>query len=214
MDECKPLLVGLTVECGLDIGTTLIFTGLYNVATAFMFDIPMPLQPMKTIAAVAISDPAMNVAQIVSGGGDATTPPKTFSRLIILLLRVQLTPGCMRKPPLNGGMFVSVVVLFLGATGLIDTFNRITPRAVIHGRACFSKAVAFYEYFNSGVPRPCFRGCPPSPRRHQTRFESSFPELASQDTTSSGPAEGFWDTTVLGCHITRWRPPALPAWPP
>ena len=44
-----PLLVGLTVQCGLDVGTTLVFTGLYNLATALVFDVPMPLQPMLPI---------------------------------------------------------------------------------------------------------------------------------------------------------------------
>ena len=44
-----PLLLGLSITQGLDLGTTLIFTGVYNVFTGFLFGIPMPLQPMKTI---------------------------------------------------------------------------------------------------------------------------------------------------------------------
>ena len=93
-----PLLVGLTVESGLDVGTTLIVTGVYNLVTAICFDVPMPVQPMKTIAAVALSDDAVTVSQIVAAGA-----------------------------------FVSAAVFFLGATGLIDTFNRVVPRAVVHG---------------------------------------------------------------------------------
>jgi predicted benzoate:H+ symporter BenE len=93
-----PLLVGLTVESGLDVGTTLVVTGVYNLITAMVFDVPMPVQPMKTIAAVALADPSITVPQIVAAG-----------------------------------MFVSLVVFFLGATGLIDTFNRVVPRAVVHG---------------------------------------------------------------------------------
>ena len=73
-----PLLVGLTAECGLDVGTTLVFTGLYNLATALAFDVPMPLQPMKTIAAVAMTDPPMDVPQIVAAGG--------FVALVVLVL--------------------------------------------------------------------------------------------------------------------------------
>lgn len=73
-----PLLVGLTAECGLDVGTTLVFTGLYNLATALAFDVPMPLQPMKTIAAVAMMDPPMDVPQIVAAGG--------FVALVVLVL--------------------------------------------------------------------------------------------------------------------------------
>ena len=63
-----PLLVGLTVESGLDVGTTLIVTGVYNLVTAICFDVPMPVQPMKTIAAVALSDDAVTVSQIVAAG--------------------------------------------------------------------------------------------------------------------------------------------------
>lgn len=93
-----PLLVGLTVESGLDAGTTLIVTGVYNLITALCFDVPMPVQPMKTIAAVALSDASVTVPQIVAAGA-----------------------------------FVSAAVFFLGVTGLIDTFNRVVPRAVVHG---------------------------------------------------------------------------------
>ena len=93
-----PLLVGLTVESGLDVGTTLIATGVYNLVTAMCFDVPMPVQPMKTIAAVALSDETVTVPQIVAAGA-----------------------------------FVSAVVFVLGLTGLIDAFNRIVPRAVVHG---------------------------------------------------------------------------------
>lgn len=108
-----PLLVGLTVECGLDIGTTLIFTGLYNVATALMFDVPMPLQPMKTIAAVALSSSSSSSSASSSGGGGG---------------------GGMTVPEIvAAGIFVSVVVMALGIFGLMDTFNRVTPKAVIHG---------------------------------------------------------------------------------
>ena len=93
-----PLLVGLTVESGLDAGTTLIVTGVYNLITALCFDVPMPVQPMKTIAAVALSDASVTVPQIVAAG-----------------------------------VFVSAAVFGLGVTGLIDTFNKIVPRAVVHG---------------------------------------------------------------------------------
>ena len=51
-----PLLVGLSVTQGLDAGTTLIYAGVYNVLCGFWFEIPMPLQPMKTIATVALSE--------------------------------------------------------------------------------------------------------------------------------------------------------------
>ena len=104
--------VGLTQAVGLDLGTTLIFTGtteclpcplgrlrappgtvvragVYNIATGCLFDIPMPVQPMKAIAAVAIASPSFDLAQVMAAG-----------------------------------IFVGAVVLVLGATRLIDAFHR------------------------------------------------------------------------------------------
>eukprot|EP00250_Pteridium_aquilinum_P020024 c24673_g2_i1 orf=200-1627(+) len=64
-----PIAIALTLVNGLDLGTTLIFTGAYNIATGLIFGVPMPVQPMKSIAAVAISqsDP-LSVTQIAAAG--------------------------------------------------------------------------------------------------------------------------------------------------
>lgn len=51
-----PLALALATSRGLDLGTTLIGTGLYHAYTAFAFRIPMPVQPMKSIAAIAIAE--------------------------------------------------------------------------------------------------------------------------------------------------------------
>ena len=93
-----PFLVGLSTRAGLDVGTTLFFTGAYNLATAIAFDVPMPVQPMKAIAAVALADDAVRVPEMVAAGA-----------------------------------FVALVLLALAATGLVDRFNDLTPRAVVHG---------------------------------------------------------------------------------
>ena len=53
---------------GLDLGTTLCFTGLYNIFSGVLFGIPMPVQPMKAIAAVAIADKSINLTHVLAGG--------------------------------------------------------------------------------------------------------------------------------------------------
>lgn len=50
-----PLLIALTLTNSINLSTTLVFTGLANTLTGVFFSIPLPVQPMKTIATVAIS---------------------------------------------------------------------------------------------------------------------------------------------------------------
>lgn len=62
--------IGLVHAIGLDLGTTLLVTGLYNIASGVQFGIPMCVQPMKTIAAVAIAGaPALSIPQMAAAGG-------------------------------------------------------------------------------------------------------------------------------------------------
>lgn len=65
-----PIVLALSLVNRLDLGTTLIFTGLYNAITGLLFGLPMPVQPMKSIAAVAISESSahLSVPQIMAAG--------------------------------------------------------------------------------------------------------------------------------------------------
>jgi MFS superfamily sulfate permease-like transporter len=74
-----PLLVGMCITNGLDITSALFFSGLFNIITGLVFSIPMAVQPMKAIAAVAISE-NLRVEQILAAG--------IWTSLIILLLGV------------------------------------------------------------------------------------------------------------------------------
>ena len=51
-----PLVVSLIAVCGMDGGTVLVFAGLFNLITGIAFNQPVPVQPMKAIAAVAIAE--------------------------------------------------------------------------------------------------------------------------------------------------------------
>ncbi|XP_070027479.1 molybdate transporter 2 isoform X2 [Nicotiana sylvestris] len=64
-----PIVLTLTLVSHLDLSTTLIFTAFYNIITGALFGIPMPVQPMKSIAAVAVSEiPHLTVPQIAAAG--------------------------------------------------------------------------------------------------------------------------------------------------
>ena len=49
-----PILIALSSEHQIDLATSLILTGIYNIITGMLFGIPLPVQPMKAIAAVAL----------------------------------------------------------------------------------------------------------------------------------------------------------------
>ncbi|KAG5000819.1 hypothetical protein AAZX31_08G206000 [Glycine max] len=64
-----PIVLALSLVNNLDLTTTLVFTALYNIATGLLFGLPMPVQPMKSIAAVAISAaPPLTIPQISAAG--------------------------------------------------------------------------------------------------------------------------------------------------
>jgi len=51
-----PLVVAMTVSCDLDIGVVLILAGVLNVLSGWLFRQPIPVQPMKALAAVVITE--------------------------------------------------------------------------------------------------------------------------------------------------------------
>ncbi|XP_061346250.1 molybdate transporter 1-like [Gastrolobium bilobum] len=63
-----PIVLALTLSKNLNLGTTLIFTGMYNIVTGAIYGVPMPVQPMKSIAAVALSDTGFGVPEIMASG--------------------------------------------------------------------------------------------------------------------------------------------------
>lgn len=50
-----PLMIAMALKGSIDLSSTLVFSGLANIFTGVFFGIPLPVQPMKAIAAVAIS---------------------------------------------------------------------------------------------------------------------------------------------------------------
>jgi len=92
-----PLLVGMSITNGLDFTSALFFAGLFNIVTGIMFSIPMAVQPMKAIAAIAISE-NLRLEQILAAG-ISTSVIILFigaTRLIVIVDRV------IPKPVIRG----------------------------------------------------------------------------------------------------------------
>jgi hypothetical protein len=49
-----PIVTALTIAHQISLPATLIFTGVFNILNGFCFGVPLPVQPMKAIAAVAL----------------------------------------------------------------------------------------------------------------------------------------------------------------
>ncbi|UCE61314.1 MAG: putative sulfate/molybdate transporter [Phycisphaerales bacterium] len=62
-----PLLVGMVNRCGLQFGPALFCAGLMNLVSGLIFGIPIPVQPMKAIAAVAIGE-GLTHQQVLTAG--------------------------------------------------------------------------------------------------------------------------------------------------
>lgn len=62
-----PIVVSLVSVCDMDIGSVLLFAGLWNIVIGLAFNQPIPVQPMKAIAAVAIAE-SLSPGAIVAAG--------------------------------------------------------------------------------------------------------------------------------------------------
>ncbi|TGO57378.1 hypothetical protein BCON_0066g00270 [Botryotinia convoluta] len=62
-----PLMIALAINNSISLSTTLFFSGIWNILTGVAFGIPLPVQPMKAIAAVAISR-NFSIEETVSAG--------------------------------------------------------------------------------------------------------------------------------------------------
>jgi MFS superfamily sulfate permease-like transporter len=51
-----PIAIALSVNGTISLSSTLVFSGVFNILTGLFFGIPLPVQPMKAIAAVAIAN--------------------------------------------------------------------------------------------------------------------------------------------------------------
>ncbi|CAJ2502297.1 Uu.00g096910.m01.CDS01 [Anthostomella pinea] len=62
-----PLMITLAVNGSISLSTTLVFSGFFNLVTGVVFGIPLPVQPMKAIAAAAIASRASERETMAAG---------------------------------------------------------------------------------------------------------------------------------------------------
>jgi hypothetical protein len=157
-----PLLVGMVAQCGLQLTPALLFAGLMNVITGLRFRIPMTIQPMKAIAAVAIAE-RLSEADIVAAGiitgvlmlllglfrstdKLAALIPLSVVRGLQLALGVKLAFDGFRMVVWNGSVFgydsVAMGVLCLAVALLLGKSSRFPAALVVFVIGLLSLAAA------------------------------------------------------------------------
>ena len=86
-----PLLVGLALACGLDGGSVLACTGALQIAAGWFYRMPMPVEPLKAMAALAIAQKLP--APVIAGAGLA------IGALMLLLTATGLLEAFARAVP-------------------------------------------------------------------------------------------------------------------
>ncbi|MHC4756846.1 MAG: molybdate transporter family protein, partial [Planctomycetota bacterium] len=134
MGTFLPLVAGLVVTSGMNLGHILFFSGAMHVASGVMFGIPMPVQPMKSIAAIAITEGLSENMILAAGIG---------AGLILLILALTGTIDILRKyipmTIVRGLQLAIGLKLFIkGISLVVDTGNWFAVDSILVGFLCFA----------------------------------------------------------------------------
>ncbi|KAI0102062.1 hypothetical protein GGR51DRAFT_528468 [Nemania sp. FL0031] len=92
-----PLMITLAVNRSISLSTTLVFSGVFNIVTGAVFGIPLPVQPMKAIAAAAIashtSEPETMAAGSVTAGLVLVLSLTGLLRLVTKIIPIPVIKG-------------------------------------------------------------------------------------------------------------------------
>jgi MFS superfamily sulfate permease-like transporter len=137
-----PLAIGYIVVCGLNPAGFLVLMGLTNIATGLFYRLPMPIEPMKVLAVVAIAQQwspsmvyasafAMGVIWLAFGltgiiGWIARITPHAVVRGIQVALGVLLAFKAF--PMLSSWWTLGILSVFLA---LVLRRNRYAPGAIV-----------------------------------------------------------------------------------
>ncbi|KAK2624990.1 hypothetical protein QTJ16_005359 [Diplocarpon rosae] len=120
-----PLMIALAVNNSISLSTTLVFSGLWNIVTGVWFGIPLPVQPMKAIAAVAIAR-KFSREETVSAGFTTSGVVFLFSVSGLLKWFTRVIPIPVVKG-IQVGAGLSLVLS--AATNLLNPLGWTTPNA-------------------------------------------------------------------------------------
>jgi MFS superfamily sulfate permease-like transporter len=181
-----PLAVGMSAQNGLDFGSALFFAGLFNIVTGLTFSIPMAVQPMKAIAAVALTE-RLSVPEILAAGA-------TVSAFVLVLGLTGLIDWVQRVVPRS---VVRGLQLALGLSLLMKGLQMVAGTGAVLGADSYVTgvvgAIAVLALFSS--------------RRVPAALVLFGAGLALAVWKSPAIAQSLH----LGLSLPRWSPPDWPA---
>jgi MFS superfamily sulfate permease-like transporter len=178
-----PLLVGMSAQNGLDFAAALFFAGLFNVVTGLTFAIPMAVQPMKAIAAVALTE-GLSVPQILAAGA-------TVSAVVLLLGVTGLIDWLNRVVPRN---VVRGLQLALGLSLLMKGLQMVAGTKSLVGwdsylTGALSALVVLALFFSRRVP-------------------GALVLFGAGVAVALFSHRAAWTSLSLGLSLPHWSPPA------
>ncbi|ROW13327.1 hypothetical protein VPNG_05531 [Cytospora leucostoma] len=126
-----PLMIALALQGSISLPSTLVFSGLYNIATGVLFGVPLPVQPMKAIAAAAIASRASEEDTLAAGALVASAVLLLSATGLLRLLTVHVPVPVVKGIQLGAGLSLVVsagagMLLPLGWSARGDPFdNRV-----------------------------------------------------------------------------------------
>jgi MFS superfamily sulfate permease-like transporter len=180
-----PLLVGMSAQNGLDFGVALFFAGLFNLVTGLTFAIPLAVQPMKAIAAVALTE-GLSVDQIVAAGA-------TVSGAVLLLGVTGLIGFVNRAVPRS---VVRGLQLALGLSLLMKGLHMVAATATVVGLDSYATAAAAAVTVLALLS--------------SRRVPAALVLFAAGVTLAIWRAPGIVESLHLGVSLPRWMPPSWP----
>ena len=113
-----PLMIALAVQGSIQLGSTLVFSGLWNVLTGLLFGIPLPVQPMKASGNCYLSILIANADQHPQAIASAAISRREDPSMAVVVA---------------AGQWVSLAVLLMSVTGLLRWAVAVVPIPVVKG---------------------------------------------------------------------------------
>jgi len=164
-----PLAIGYIVVCKLNPAGLLIMMGLANVATGLVYRLPMPIEPMKVLAVVAIAEqwpPSMVYASAFAMGVTwmimsitglmslvARITPESVIRGIQVALGIMLAVQALQMISATGWQGWVLGIVSIGVVLLLRQ-NRFAPAAVV--LVLMGVVVIYVKGLFQGMPAPHF----------------------------------------------------------